>query len=178
MLEAQFSCGGDFKKILEAINDVTSEVKFECEFKTNLKYHNLVKICCNICVYNDFLFLYTGESDGIYVQAMDQAKVALVNLCINSSGLLYYKCDANMSVGIFVPALLKLMKCSDNDDVLTFRVRDDESEAELQFESKKIGSYLTVISKLINLDVEKLILPVVCFQKINFIISSKVGHVV
>lgn len=90
---------------------------------------------------------------------MDPAKVALVSLHVEPLGLLQYKCEP-MSFGIYIPALLKLMKCSEHDDILTLKVLGDANEAELQFESKTNGSYLTVLSKLINLDQEKVIIPV------------------
>ena len=61
------------------------------------------------------------SADGISLQAMDDANVALVSVMLRSQGFDYYRCDRPVSLGMNVDALATLLKCANDDDVLTMK---------------------------------------------------------
>lgn len=70
MFEARLLKSGQLKKILEAIKELLKEATFDC------------------------------SDSGIQLQAMDDAHVSLVSMCLKSSGFDKFRCDRNLSMGI------------------------------------------------------------------------------
>lgn len=70
MFEARLLKSGDLKKLLEAIKELLKEATFDC------------------------------SDSGIQLQAMDDAHVSLVSMCLKSSGFDKFRCDRNLSMGI------------------------------------------------------------------------------
>lgn len=70
MFEARLLKSGQLKKILEAIKELLKEATFDC------------------------------SDSGIQLQAMDDAHVSLVSMCLKSTGFDKFRCDRNLSMGI------------------------------------------------------------------------------
>lgn len=70
MFEARLLKSGQIKKILEAIKELLKEATFDC------------------------------SDSGIQLQAMDDAHVSLVSMCLKSTGFDKFRCDRNLSMGI------------------------------------------------------------------------------
>lgn len=70
MFEARLLKSGQLKKILEAIKELLKEATFDC------------------------------SDSGIQLQAMDDAHVSLVSMCLKSNGFDKFRCDRNLSMGI------------------------------------------------------------------------------
>lgn len=129
MFEARLIHGSVWKKILESIKDLLNEAIFDC------------------------------SSTGITVQAMDSSHVSLVSLSMSSEGFDTYRCDRNLSMGINLPIMSKLVKCSGNDDVITLKAADEADVLSLVFESPNQEKVSDFEMKLVDIDTEHLGIP-------------------
>lgn len=95
MFEAILTKAVTLKKIIEAIKELVTDAKFEC------------------------------TASGISLQAMDNAHVSLVGLVLRSAGFESYRCDRNISLGLNLESLAKVLKAASNDDTVTIRAEDE-----------------------------------------------------
>ncbi|GAA93363.1 uncharacterized protein L969DRAFT_20591 [Mixia osmundae IAM 14324] len=130
MLEARLKTADLLKKILDAIKELVTDANFEC------------------------------TDEGIKLQAMDNSHVALVSLELETGAFEDdYRCDRNLSLGINLASLTKIVKCAGNDDQVTLRATDDGDVVNLSFQDPKtdrIGEYEL---KLMDIDQEQLGIP-------------------
>ncbi|KAK9511553.1 hypothetical protein O3M35_000187 [Rhynocoris fuscipes] len=129
MFEARLVQCSMLKKVLEAIKELLNEATFDC------------------------------SDAGIQLQAMDNSHVSLVSLNLRSDGFDKYRCDRNISMGINLASMLKIMKCAGNDDVLTIKAQDNADNVMFMFESQNQEKVSDYDMKLINLDQEHLGIP-------------------
>ncbi|KAI5480477.1 proliferating cell nuclear antigen (pcna) [Pseudohyphozyma bogoriensis] len=128
MLEARLQQAETLKKVLDAVKELVTDANFDC------------------------------SDEGIKLQAMDNSHVALVSLQLNSSGFQDYRCDRNMSLGMSLTSLQKIIKSASNDDTVTLRADESHDVLGLLFESKKdrVAEYEM---KLMDIDQEHLGIP-------------------
>uniref|UniRef100_A0A1B6DFU3 DNA sliding clamp PCNA n=1 Tax=Clastoptera arizonana TaxID=38151 RepID=A0A1B6DFU3_9HEMI len=129
MFEARLVQSSLFKRIMEAIKELLNEATFDC------------------------------SDSGIQLQAMDNSHVSLVSLNLRSDGFDKYRCDRNLSMGINLGSMIKIMKCSANDDVLTIKAQDNADTVMFMFESTNQEKVSDYEMKLMNLDQEHLGIP-------------------
>jgi len=129
MFEARLAEGGILKKVLDAIKDLLNEASFDC------------------------------SEAGLQLQAMDNSHVSLVSLSLRAEGFENYRCDRNMSMGMNLASLAKILKCSNNDDVVTMKAQDSADVVTFVFESKNGERVSDFDMKLMNLDQEHLGIP-------------------
>jgi len=129
MFEARLIKGSMWKKVLESIKDLLNEAIFDC------------------------------GSSGITLQAMDSSHVSLVSLSMSSDGFDTYRCDRNVSMGINLPSMCKIMRCSGNDDIITMKATDEADKVTLVFESPNQEKVSDYEMKLVDLDTEHLGIP-------------------
>lgn len=98
MFEAKMSQGKVLKGILESLKELVTDANFD-----------------------------VSES-GMSLQAMDSSHVSLVALLLRSDGFENYRCDRNLSLGINLMSMSKVLKCAGNDDAITLRA-DDNGDA-------------------------------------------------
>ena len=107
MLELRLSQGVLLKKILESVKDLLSNVNFDC-----------------------------SPSDGLCLQSMDSSHVALVSLQLLPHSFERFRCDHNLSMGINLAHLSRLLKCAANEDVITIKADDQNPDTmSLMFEN-------------------------------------------
>lgn len=129
MFEARLVQGALLKKVLEAVKDLINEGTWDC------------------------------SATGISLQAMDNSHVSLVSLNLRSDGFDKFRCDRNLSMGMNLGSMSKIMKCATNDDIITIKAQDDADTVTFVFESpnqEKISDYEM---KLMNIDTEHLGIP-------------------
>lgn len=129
MFEARLVQGSMWKKLIDAIKDLLNEAKWEC------------------------------SSSGISLQAMDSSHVSLVSLNMRSEGFDTFRCDRNLSLGINLASMAKIIRCSGNDDIITIKSCDDADTVTFVFESpnnEKVSDYEI---RLLDLDTEHLGIP-------------------
>ncbi|XP_005092985.1 proliferating cell nuclear antigen [Aplysia californica] len=129
MFEARLVQGSMLKKIMESIKDLLTEAIFDC------------------------------SSTGITLQAMDSSHVSLVAMSMKSDGFDTYRCDRNLSMGIHLPSLSKIMRCAGNDDIITMKAADEADTVSLVFEAPNQEKVSDYEMKLIDLDTEHLGIP-------------------
>jgi len=129
MFEARLVQGSLLKKIQEALKDIVTEASWDC------------------------------TSAGLSLQAMDDSHVSLVQLTLRSDGFEKYRCDRNLAMGIQMGSFSKLLKCANNDDVITLKADDSGDLLEMLFESPKGEKESHYEMKLMDLDCEQLGIP-------------------
>ncbi|GAM28414.1 hypothetical protein SAMD00019534_115900 [Acytostelium subglobosum LB1] len=122
MFDARLIQASLFKKILESIKDLVESANFDC------------------------------SPSGISLQAMDSARVTLINLLLRNDGFDNFSCDRSISLGLSIGALSKVLKCAGNDDTLTLKARDEPDTLTLVFESPKHDRVSDFEIKLLELD--------------------------
>lgn len=129
MFEARLVQSSILKKVLEAIKELLNQASFDC------------------------------SNSGIQLQAMDNSHVSLVSLNLRSDGFDKYRCDRNLSMGINLASMAKIMKCAGNDDVLTIKAQDNADTVTFIFETQNQEKVSDYEMKLMNLDQEHLGIP-------------------
>ena len=118
MFHAKLNEGILIKKLIDAIKDLVSDINFDI------------------------------SSTGVSLQAMDSSHVALVSLNLSAEGFEEYRCDKNMTLGVSIPNLAKVLRCGGNEDSLTLSCEEEPSKLKIKFENKskkyKKNLYLNV----------------------------------
>ncbi|CAG0917833.1 unnamed protein product [Notodromas monacha] len=129
MFEARLTQGSLLKKVMEAIRELLNEASFDC------------------------------SENGIQLQAMDNSHVSLVSLNMGSEGFDKFRCDRNLTMGMNLASLSKILKCASNSDAITLKAQDDPDTVTFTFESENNERVSDYSMKLINLDQEHLGIP-------------------
>ncbi|KAL9842427.1 putative proliferating cell nuclear antigen, PCNA [Arabidopsis thaliana] len=108
MLELRLVQGSLLKKVLEAVKDLVNDANFDC------------------------------STTGFSLQAMDSSHVALVSLLLRSEGFEHYRCDRNLSMGMNLGNMSKMLKCAGNDDIITIKADDGSDTVTFMFESPSL----------------------------------------
>jgi len=103
---------------------------------------------------------FAGSEAGLQLQAMDNSHVSLVSLNLRAEGFESYRCDRNLSMGMNLVSLGKILKCCNNDDIVTMKAQDNADVVTFMFESKNGERVSDFDMKLMNLDQEHLGIPV------------------
>jgi len=129
MFEARLLQGSILKKLMESIKDLVTDANFDC------------------------------SSSGLSLQAMDSSHVSLVALFLRQEGFQHYRCDRNISLGINLSSMAKILKCSGNDDIITLKAEDSGDQVSFMFESPKQTRISHFSLKLMDIDSEHLGIP-------------------
>jgi proliferating cell nuclear antigen PCNA len=82
MFEARLTQGGLLKKLVDAVKELCSDVNWDI------------------------------NAQGISMQAMDSSHVCLVTFELHSDGFAHFRCDRNLTLGINLVNLAKILKCA------------------------------------------------------------------
>ena len=94
-----------------------------------------------------------------FLQAMDSSHVSLVALLLRKDGFAEYRADRNISLGLNLGSVSKILKCAANDDSVTVRADDDGDAATFVFEGKDGDRVSEFELKLMDIDSEHLGIP-------------------
>ncbi|KAL4437211.1 hypothetical protein ABPG75_004350 [Micractinium tetrahymenae] len=129
MFEARLQQGALLKKVVEAIKDLIEDANFDC------------------------------NNSGFSLQAMDSSHVSLVALSLRADGFEHYRCDRNVSMGMKLANLSKILKCAGNDDAITMKSEDNGDTITFMFESQNQERLSEFDLKLMDIDSEHLGIP-------------------
>jgi len=129
MFEARLVQGSLLKKVLESIKDLVTDANFDC------------------------------SNNGFALQAMDSSHVSLVALLLRSDGFEHYRCDRNMTMGMNLSNMSKMLKCAGNDDIITMKADDTGDVVTFMFESPDQDKISDFELKLMDIDSEHLGIP-------------------
>lgn len=90
---------------------------------------------------------------------MDNSHVSLVSLTLRSDGFDKFRCDRNISMGMNLGSMAKILKCANNDDTVTVKAQDNADTVTFMFESPNHEKVSDYEMKLMNLDQEHLGIP-------------------
>lgn len=90
---------------------------------------------------------------------MDNSHVSLVSLNLRSDGFDKYRCDRNLSMGMNLANMSKILKCANNNDTVTIKAQDNADTVTFMFESQNQEKVSDYEMKLMNLDQEHLGIP-------------------
>jgi len=121
--------GNILKQLIESMKGLVQEANFDC------------------------------SSTGISLQAMDTSHVSLIALQLREDGFDNFRCDRNMSLGISLESMTKVLKCSSNDDVVSLKSTDEGDAITFMFESPKKDRISDFELKLMDIDSEHLGIP-------------------
>jgi proliferating cell nuclear antigen len=121
--------GGMLKKITEAMKDLVTEANFDC------------------------------STTGISLQAMDSSHVSLVALLLRADGFDHFRCDRNISLGINLGSMGKVLKCCNNTDIVTLKSDDQADTMTFMFENQGQDRISDFELKLMDIDSEHLGIP-------------------
>lgn len=116
-------------QVVEAIKDLVQDCNFDC---------------------ND---------TGIALQAMDNSHVALVAMLLRADGFSPYRCDRNIALGINLNSLTKVLRCAQNEDMITLKAEDAPDSLNLVFENTENDRISEYDIKLMDIDQEHLGIP-------------------
>ncbi|PON87573.1 Proliferating cell nuclear antigen, PCNA [Trema orientale] len=147
MLELRLVQGGLLKKVLESLKDLVNDANFDC------------------------------SASGFSLQAMDSSHVALVALLLRSEGFEHYRCDRNLSLGMNLNNMAKMLKCAANDDIVTIKADDASDSVTFMFESPNQDKIADFEMKLMDIDSEHLGIPEAEFQAIVRMPSAEFARI-
>lgn len=127
MFEAVFEPAGLFKAILEALQDLITDVQIEC------------------------------SSEGMAIQSMDSAHVALVQLMLPSTCFVQYRCDRGVALGLNLPSLHKLIKTADNKDTVELSAQEGGDSLIIKLKGKTRRCRWAL--KLMDIEADRLGIP-------------------
>eukprot|EP00033_Pygsuia_biforma_P000473 GCRY01000559.1.p1 GENE.GCRY01000559.1~~GCRY01000559.1.p1 ORF type:complete len:261 (+),score=85.51 GCRY01000559.1:127-909(+) len=148
MFEARLPNASIFKKIIASIQELLADANFDC------------------------------SASGIALQSMDSSHVSLVAVLLRADGFEHFRCDRAVTLGHNMKNLANVLKCSDNNDIITIKAEDDAQVATYMFESPSQSRVSDVEMKLINIDVEHLGIPETSYDAIVTMPSTEFQRIV
>jgi proliferating cell nuclear antigen len=89
----------------------------------------------------------------------DSSHVSLVALLLRADGFDHYRCDRNISLGINLTSMGKVLKCCNNDDIVTLKSDDSADTMTFMFENQAQDRISDFELKLMDIDSEHLGIP-------------------
>lgn len=130
MFEARLSRASVLKHVVDAIKDLCKEVNFDV------------------------------SSSGLSMQSMDTSHVCLVSFCLMASGFERFACEEQITLGVNLEHLSRVLKCADADDSITLRSLGSGSDTlSVLIESEDGGRISNADMKLMSIDCDLLEVP-------------------
>jgi len=148
VFEARLIQGNILKKILEALKELLNEATWDC------------------------------SETGIQLQAMDNSHVSLVFVDLKADGFDKYKCTRQISMGLSLTSMSKILRCAANDDSITIKAEDEPDKVTFMFENPKQEKVSDYEMKLMNLDNEQLGIPETDYQAVIKLPSAEFQRIV
>lgn len=99
------------------------------------------------------------NADGMCVQAMDSAHVALVHLALHAEGFQHYNCERSNVMGVNLANMSKVLKAIEGGDKLTLRAEEDADILSIAAENEKNTKMSEFALKLMEIDGDQMSLP-------------------
>ncbi|XWS07677.1 hypothetical protein CRYUN_Cryun41cG0010300 [Craigia yunnanensis] len=147
MLELRLTQAGLLKKVLESIKDLVTDANFDC------------------------------SATGFSLQAMDSSHVALVALLLRCDAFEHYRCDRNISMGVNLANMAKMLRCASDDDIVTIKADDGGDTVTFMFESPSQDKISDYEMKLMDIDSEHLGIPEAEYQAIVRMPASEFARI-
>jgi proliferating cell nuclear antigen len=133
---------------------------FEATFQKALLFKNIVNAVAPLLLTE---ISFSATINGLEVQQMDSAHVALVELAMLPECFEHYRCDRNLEMAMSMVALQRIIKMIPNKSELRIINRERPNKAEIEFHFD-CGYEAVARLSLMDLDYEKLGIPTVEFD--------------
>lgn len=90
---------------------------------------------------------------------MDNSHVSLVAMQLQPDYFEKYRCDRNVSLGLDLRSLAKVLKCANGDDAVTISAADTADKMQLGFQSSNMERTADYELRLLNLEQDHLAIP-------------------
>ena len=124
MFEARLAQGNLYRRVMEAIVSLVSDVNLECTSTGEA-----------VVVAPWRLAHGSPVAVGMNIQAMDSSHVCLVSVELAAESFDPYRCDKNITLGLNVTNFLKIIRCGCNDDCITLQAQDNSDSLSVLIES-------------------------------------------
>lgn len=85
--------------------------------------------------------------------------MSLITLTLRKEGFAHFRCDTNMTMGLKMGSVSRILKCADSGDTITLKAEDEGDTLNLVFENEKADRISDFELKLIELEAEHLDIP-------------------
>ncbi|KRX02312.1 hypothetical protein PPERSA_09929 [Pseudocohnilembus persalinus] len=148
MFEAKYEKGTILKKIIDSIKDLVKNVNID------------------------------ANTQGLSLQAMDSSHVALVSLNLDENGFDNFRCDKQLTLGLSIENLQKILKLASNDDSITLSAEEeDASSLKFIFESQKGEKVSEFNLNLMTIDTEQLAVPNTTYSSVVTLPSQEFSRI-
>jgi proliferating cell nuclear antigen len=100
---------------------------------------------------------FTCTPEGVSLQAMDNSHVSLVALNMNAGMFEAYSCSSEVQLGVHLPNLSRILKCSSKDDALSMSAAADDDKISFEFVGANKSCDFDL--KLMDIDSERVEIP-------------------
>ena len=149
MFEARMTEGGMLKKITEAMKDLVTEANFDCSTtgislqamvrrRTRARCQASLAPCVSGCATRSERRADCWRSPLL----QDSSHVSLVALLLRADGFDHYRCDRNISLDINLTSMGKVLKCCNNDDIVTLK-SDDQADVRRLPRTRRSAAHAT-----------------------------------
>ena len=121
MFRAKLNKGILFKKLIDSIKDIVSDINLDV------------------------------SATGISLQAMDSSHVALITLNLSAEGFEEYRCDIPMTLGISMKELASDLRHGGSEDSLTLSCETPPSKLKIIFENNSMFIFIKNKLKIKNI---------------------------
>lgn len=108
---------------------------------------------------------------------MDNSHVSLVALSLQYDYFEKYRCDRNVSLGLDLKSLAKVLKCASGDDAVTISAADKPDKVQLSFESLNKERTADYELRLLNLEQEHLGIPETDYACVVYMPSTEFARI-
>jgi len=131
MFVATIENGDLLKKVIDSVKDLVADANWDC------------------------------SNEGIALQAMDSAHVSLVSVKLLKEGFNQddFRCDNQMSMGISLGSMAKVLKCAGAKDSVTLEADEEGDTVNFTFTAPSGGRVSDFSIKLMDIDSEHLGIP-------------------
>ena len=148
MLEARLVAGNLFKKVVESLKDL-----IRWDYCRAGQGRVLIVELSRTGTWD------CGEK-GIQLQSMDSAHVCLVSVLLEADGFDRYRCDRDISLGVDMESMNKVLKCAAKEDIIEISARGDKPDnLKFTFEAADQERISEYEMKLMNIEEEHLQIP-------------------
>jgi proliferating cell nuclear antigen len=112
------------------------------------------------------------SSSGIKIISMDGSKSAIVHVKLLATQFEKFYCENNITLGVNMLSLFKILKSIKNNDVVTFAMTSDTTKLIIKLQNKEKQTEIVSNLKLLDIDENLLNIPSIEFDSIITIPSN------
>jgi proliferating cell nuclear antigen len=111
--------------------------------------------------------------DGLKIISMDGSKQAVVNLKLEASKFEIFNCKSNITAGLNMTSLYKIIKSVKNSDIISFYILESSAtKLYIEIDNKEKKTNILTVLKLLDIDEDILDIPNIEFDTVKTMPSN------